>query len=261
MGHILWWLWLISIHIEHSASESRRVQRRMSAARLPTLYSLNRLEHRHNLTPPHGGKVNGRAGTCLPIRFNELCKRSMHSFTSCDCLAAKYAESTRVWHSRFWGILWKKKKNQGLWEESHWLWNKWKIQLHEMSLWKWVIQRRYLCRVRESFQKDLQDRSQVLLIVPSGTLLRSAGWTHMPLFHRHLLGLRFLCFAAAMELLEQGGPKVLWCHLNVTQQWRTSRQYYTSLANQWDAASHFQLESVSLELGWIGTIKVPGTTA
>lgn len=108
MGHILWWLWLISIHIEHSASESRRVQRRMSAARLPTLYSLNRLERHHNLTPPHGGKVNGRAGTCLPIRFNELCKRSMHSFTSCDCLAAKYAESTRVWHSRFWGILWKK---------------------------------------------------------------------------------------------------------------------------------------------------------
>lgn len=188
MGHILWWLWLISIHIEHSASESRRVQRRMSAARLPTLYSLIRLERRHNLTPPHGGKVNGRAGTCLPIRFNELCKRSMHSFTSCDCLAAKYAESTRVWHSRFWGILWKKKKNQGLWEESHWLWNKWKIQLHEMSLWKWVIQRRYLCRVWESFQKDLQDRSQVLLIVPSGTLLRSTGWTHMPLFHRHLLG-------------------------------------------------------------------------
>lgn len=154
-----------------------------------------------------------------------------------------------------------KQKNQGLWEESHWLWNKWKIQLHEMSLWKWVIQRRYLCRVRESFQKDLQDRSQVLLIVPSGTLLRSAGWTHMPLFHRHLLGFRFQSFAIAMELLEQGGPKVLWCHLNVTQRWRTSRQYYTSLANQWDAASHFQLESVSLELGWIGTIKVPGTTA
>lgn len=155
----------------------------------------------------------------------------------------------------------KNKKNQGLWEESHWLWNKWKIQLHEMSLWKWVIQRRYLCRVRESFQKDLQDRSQVLLIVPSGTLLRSAGWTHMPLFHRHLLGFRFQSFAIAMELLEQGGPKVLWCHLNVTQRWRTSRQYYTSLANQWDAASHFQVESVSLELGWIGTIKVPGTTA
>lgn len=154
-----------------------------------------------------------------------------------------------------------KQKNQGLWEESHWLWNKWKIQLHEMSLWKWVIQRRYLCRVRESFQKDLQDRSQVLLIVPSGTLLRSAGWTHMPLFHGHLLGFRFQSFAIAMELLEQGGPKVLWCHLNVTQRWRTSRQYYTSLANQWDAASHFQLESVSLELGWIGTIKVPGTTA
>lgn len=154
-----------------------------------------------------------------------------------------------------------KQKNQGLWEESHWLWNKWKIQLHEMSLWKWVIQRRYLCRVRESFQKDLQDRSQVLLIVPSGTLLRSAGWTHMPLFHGHLLGFRFQSFAIAMELLEQGGPKVLWCHLNVTQRWRTSRQYYTSLANQWDAASHFQVESVSLELGWIGTIKVPGTTA
>lgn len=110
MGHILWWLWLISIHIGHSASESRRVQQRMSAARLPTLNSLIRLERRRNLTPPHDAKVNGRAGTCLPIRFNELYKRSMHSFTSCDCLAAKYAESTRVWHSRFWEILFKKKK-------------------------------------------------------------------------------------------------------------------------------------------------------
>lgn len=110
MGHILWWLWLISIHIEHSASESRRVQQRMSVARLPTLNSLLWLERRRNLTPPHDAKVNGRAGTCLPIRFNELCKRGMHSFTSCDCLAAKYAESTRVWHSRFREILFKKIK-------------------------------------------------------------------------------------------------------------------------------------------------------
>lgn len=110
MGHILWWLWLISIHIEHSASESRRVQRRMAAARLPPLHSLIRLQRRRSLTPPHGSKVNGQAGTCLPIRFNELCESSMRSFTSRDCSAAKYAESTRVWHSRFWEILFKKKK-------------------------------------------------------------------------------------------------------------------------------------------------------
>lgn len=32
MEHILWWLRLISIHIEHFASESRRVQRCMSVA-------------------------------------------------------------------------------------------------------------------------------------------------------------------------------------------------------------------------------------
>lgn len=112
MEHILWWLWLISIHMEHSASESRRVQWRMSVARLPTLNSLIRLWRRRNLTPPHSSKVNGRAGTCLPIRFNELCKRSTHSFTSCDCLAAKCAESTRTWHSRLSEIPLKKKKKK-----------------------------------------------------------------------------------------------------------------------------------------------------
>lgn len=157
MGHILWWLWLISIHIEHSASESRRVQPRASLA---PLNSLIRQERRHNLTPPRGAKVNGRVGTCLPIRLNELCERSVHSFTSRDCLAAKYAESTRVWHSRFWGILFK--ENQGLWEEGHWLWNKWKsscMKCHREN--DWAARHRYLCRGVGDFIKDLQEISQV----------------------------------------------------------------------------------------------------
>lgn len=102
------------------------------------------------------GKVNGRAGTCLPNRFNELHKRSMHSFTSRDCLAAKYSESTRAWHSRFWEIL-LEKKNQGL-RESHWLWNK-------SSCVK--------CHGEVVHCRCLWESSQVVLVVPWGTPVRS----------------------------------------------------------------------------------------
>lgn len=44
--------------------------------------SLIQLWRRCSLTPARSGKVNGRAGSCLPNRFNELCKRRVHSFTS-----------------------------------------------------------------------------------------------------------------------------------------------------------------------------------
>lgn len=177
MGHILWWLWLISIHIEHSASESRRVQWRMSAATLPTLNSLIRLERRRNLTPPHGtaksmcgqGPVYQFASTnsirevCTPSPHATVWLLSMLRALGCD--VQDFEKSCL-----------KKNKNQGLWEEGHWLWNKWKSRLAKCHCEsEWVIQYRYLCRVWEIFFllfKGFVRYISSLLIVPWGTPVR-----------------------------------------------------------------------------------------
>lgn len=80
---------VITLHFHTYRALRQRVKERA-----PAHVSGDSLIHtEHN--PPRGAKVNGRAGTCLPVRSDELRKRSPHSFTPCDCLAAKYAESTR----------------------------------------------------------------------------------------------------------------------------------------------------------------------
>lgn len=184
MGHILWWLQLISIHMEHSASESRRVQRRMSAARPPTLHSLIRptapaqSDFLHTAAKSMGGRGPVYQFASMSS-IREVCTPS----PSPDCLAAKYAESTRVWHSRFGEILFIKKKikNGGLWEEGHWLWNKWKIQLHGNVTVKMTesFSAGICAGVREGFfvLEDSWDTSQVCRWRPE-VLLRdeSTGW-------------------------------------------------------------------------------------
>lgn len=60
---------------------------------------------RRDLSPPRGGKVNGRAGTCMPIRSDERIERRR-------ALLLKCGEGARARRSRFGEILFKKKKER-----------------------------------------------------------------------------------------------------------------------------------------------------
>lgn len=105
MEHILWWLRLISIHIEHFASESRRVQRCMSVAGAAAWSDCGAgaVWLLHTAAKSMGGR-----GAVYQIASMSSV-RSVHSFTSSE---VKYTEITPVWHSGSGEIL--SKKNQGL---------------------------------------------------------------------------------------------------------------------------------------------------
>ena len=143
MGHILWWLRLISIHMEHSASESRRVQRRMSAAGPPTLHSLIRPTAPAQSDSLHtAAKSMGGRGPVYQFASMSSIREVCTPSPSPDRLAAKYAESTRVWHSRFGEILFgkrkKKKKMEAFESRAIDFWINKKSSCMEMSPWKWL---------------------------------------------------------------------------------------------------------------------------